>query len=478
MITTENYFSKTQNLDFSSLPAPLIQGNTLTQKALSNDQSAYQTNETIKRVVDTYIEKLNSYLANQGETVKTQAKPAKKTPVKKKAVPKEKTRTAAPVKQRIEKLAAKDVEMIPIEISFIRRYLVLHGKVHTRKRLLTLLNSLQKAMLEKRIRKTSPFAKDILKIQDQLIMAIEQMEETAEINLSAQSLEHYRSIASSTRIRDSIALLKRFLSIHGKSGVQDKAARLKSAMEKWVKSGRITENDPYAKRLNQAYKATVIYLKEKQESPRVASGELNGIHSLVSTAAPNKKPKAAPSAVKETMNSQELLKLNFQTIGLTGKFRNLIGDPSVGFMAMVFGQPKSGKSTLMLEFAHHLAKHHGNVLYAAIEEGYGYTLKEKIQRVGAAHPRLSVAEQLPKSLKEFDIVFIDSVSRAGMELQDLIQLRKKNPKTSFIFIFHATKEGKFRGGNEYAHEVDVIINVEPGVARASGRFNGGGELKF
>lgn len=170
--------------------------------------------------------------------------------------------------------------------------------------------------------------------------------------------------------------------------------------------------------------------------------------------------------------------MKFHTIGLKGKFRELIGDPSVGFTAMVFGQPKSGKSTLMLELAHHLATNHGKVLYAAIEEGYGYTLREKIQRVGAVHRNLVFSEQLPEKLKGYDFVFVDSVSRAGMELEDLIKLKYQNPNTSFIFIFHATKDGKFRGENNLAHEVDVIIEVEPGLAKASGRFNAGGELKF
>jgi predicted ATP-dependent serine protease len=180
----------------------------------------------------------------------------------------------------------------------------------------------------------------------------------------------------------------------------------------------------------------------------------------------------------ETVNSQDLLGMTFETIGLQGKFRELIGDPSVGFTAMVFGQPKSGKSTLMLEFAHELASKHGKVLYAAIEEGYGYTLKEKIQRLQVAHPKLVFSEQLPSHLAQYDFVFIDSVSRAGMELEDLIKLKNRYPKTGFIFIFHSTKEGKFRGGNAYAHEVDVIIEVEPGVARASGRFGVGGEVRW
>jgi len=54
--------------------------------------------------------------------------------------------------------------------------------------------------------------------------------------------------------------------------------------------------------------------------------------------------------------------------------------------------------------------------------------------------------------------------------------RKDYPRTSFIFIYHTTKEGRFRGENAHAHEVDVIVQVENGLAKAKGKF-GGGELQ-
>ena len=47
---------------------------------------------------------------------------------------------------------------------------------------------------------------------------------------------------------------------------------------------------------------------------------------------------------------------------------------------------------------------------------------------------------------------------------------------SFIFIYHTTKEGRFKGVNTHAHEVDVIIEVGKGEAKATGRFNAGGRL--
>jgi predicted ATP-dependent serine protease len=170
--------------------------------------------------------------------------------------------------------------------------------------------------------------------------------------------------------------------------------------------------------------------------------------------------------------------MEFETIGLQGKYRELIGDPSVGFMAMVYGLPKSGKSTMCLDFANHLAQNHGKVLFCPIEEGYGYTLQEKIDRLGASHPNLFIAEQVPEDLSEFNFVFIDSVSKAGMEISDITALHKKFPRTAFIFIYHSTKEGKFRGGNEHAHEVDVIIEVVNGEASSVGRFNSKTKIKI
>jgi hypothetical protein len=60
--------------------------------------------------------------------------------------------------------------------------------------------------------------------------------------------------------------------------------------------------------------------------------------------------------------------------------------------------------------------------------------------------------------------------------QDLSKLRKSHPKTAFIFIFHTTKEGNFRGKQDFAHDVDMIIKVENGAAKANGRFGVGEDL--
>ncbi|MCX6257954.1 MAG: hypothetical protein NTW49_08695 [Bacteroidia bacterium] len=132
----------------------------------------------------------------------------------------------------------------------------------------------------------------------------------------------------------------------------------------------------------------------------------------------------------------------------------------------------------IITFAKHQAKHHGKVLYFAIEEKFGYTLKEKVEGLRAIDPNLYVSEEIPDNLSAYDYVFIDSVSRACFDLDNLRQLRQDNPSTSFIFIYHTTKDGYFRGKNVNAHEVDIIVEVADKKAKGYGRFGIGGSCNI
>ena len=462
-ITLDNYSAKTCSIDFNRLPEALKKGDELTKKALQNEASAYKNNDTIKRVVDAYILKLNAHVGKDNKSKKAATHKPKKEPIESSPKP---TIKKAANKTKPTSTATK-VEALSEEQKFIKRYVNMHGKVRSRESVMRLLSSLQRAILEKRVRKTSKYASEIRQIQSQLIAAAERMGDMAEIHIQSKYLENYMKIAGSNVVMTSTMLLKRFVSLHGRPNVTDKVKRLITAIENAIKKEKVSKSDPYYSEVKEALQALKAHQSGKTKQVEMATSELNGIKSICGEKKESKK------TLNGVISSQELLSMDFETIGLQGKFLELIGDPSVGFTAMVFGQPKAGKSTLMLEFAQHLASHHGKVLFVAIEEGYGYTLKEKIQRVGAVHPNLHFAEELPRTCSSYDFVFIDSVSRAGMELEDLIVLKRKHPKTAFIYIFHSTKEGKFRGGNEFAHEVDCIIEVRKDGIEGKGRFGGG-----
>lgn len=539
MINIKNYFSEAKNINWSTMPEALAKGHKLVEGAAQNNWAAYNSNENIKRVVEAYFQKLGDYLAKnpnkpakpdpkQKPTLKPKPTPDKKTPKKNYSGKKVEIRPASKNSSKFivwdvatdqkfanekfdsiedaesfieendmvlvrtitneeepEEVEAELIERIDTDVQFIKRYANMHGKVKTQAQILNLLAGLQRAILERRIRKDSPFAKEIALMQDQLIKAYEKMGDMAEIKIDAKNLKRYLEIANSQESMLSIALLKAYVGLNGKVGIKEKAERLMNRMEKAVKGGKISRNDKYAKKLNDAYENLKSFLEANASSLSIAKAELNGLLGIVGEDLFSQKKSLNGTEEEEDFGDEtiivpsgELLGMEFQTIGLTGKYKELIGDPSVGFSAMVYGLPKSGKSTLCLDFAKHLASNHGKVLFCAIEEGFGYTLKEKIDRLNASHPNLFITDRIPSDVSMYQFVFIDSVSKAGIDIPDIELLRKQHPETSFIFIYHTTKEGRFKGTNTHAHEVDVIIEVAKGEAKATGRFNAGGKMRL
>ena len=486
MLNTNNYFSKAASINWDNLPEALAKGHKLVEGASQNNWAAYNSNENIKRVVDAFFQKLNEYLdKNPSSVVATSkslpTKTVKTVPQAATAKPTPATRKMPPKKAAVEKeeYDTEDVEHIDTDVQFIKRYAAMHGKVKSQAQILTLLHGLQKAIIERRIGKDSPYAKEIDMMQKQLISCYEKMGDMAEIKIDSKNLKRYLEIAHSQEGMFSVALLKSYIALNGKRDVKDRSQRLFNRIKKAVEQGKITKTDKYADKLNEAYQTLKNYNDGDSVMLNINKAQLNGLMGILGENLFQKKSlNGYDDDNGMIVSSGELLAMDFQTIGLQGRYKELIGDPSVGFTAMVYGLPKSGKSTMCLDFANYLAAHHGKVLYCAIEEGFGYTLKEKIERLKAHHSNLYITDRVPENLNDFNFVFIDSVSKAGMDVNDIDALRKMHPEVSFIFIYHTTKEGKFKGVNEHAHEVDVIVQVEKGKATSTGRFNAGGSMEF
>ncbi|REJ62105.1 MAG: hypothetical protein DWQ21_07240 [Bacteroidetes bacterium] len=433
ILTPKNYIEQSCHVNFDELSEALSKGHNLALNAFKDEQAAYKGNKTVKTVMDHYLTELNEAIAKQ-------------KPVKRKSSPKKKRSTTL-------KPVIGDVEVISEEIRFIRRFLWLDGKTRSKESIKRLLFSLQKAMVERRIRKNSAYAQEIQKIHDYLWRLAVGDHDMLKIELDPKLKKQYQEIASSQSVKEAVRLLKRFIPLQGKLDIDDKVIRLHKQAIRLIGEKKPKMDSPYHPRIMQMIEALENYIEDIEYDEPDLEFNLQYLGKLPSV-----------------MSSEQLLSMEFETIGLQGKWKELIGDPSVGFSMMVFGQPKSGKSTLMIEFAQYLAENHGRTLYVAIEEGFGYTLKDKIQRVGATSSQLSFAADMPQKLDDLDFVFIDSISRGGMEIEDLIKLQEQYPMVGFIYIFHTTKDGRFRGGNHYAHEVDVIVEVTPEEIKSSGRF--------
>lgn len=405
-----------------------------------------------------------------------------------------KTQASKPKKEPKSKIPkGKPIEKLPADVAYIKRYASMHGKQKTRQQVLSLLHSLQKAITERTLNKTMPYAKEIDMIQGELIVCYEKMGTSALIEVNTKALSHYLDIVNSFEPMLSVSYLKQYIALNGKEGIKDKAKALAGRIRKAVDTGKISKSDRYARQLEAAYGTLIAYT---DKTLTISQAELNGLSGLgeqglgfiapiVAGVAANVLAHQFNKAIENkgtVISSTQLAGMEFETLSLTGEYKDLIGIPSKNFSAMVYGMPGSGKTTWCIRFAKYLAQYHGlKVLFATIEEGINHTAAEKLKRLQAAHVNLSIADYMPDNLSTYHVVFIDSINSFRYSTDDLRALRNSYPGIIFIYIFQVTKEGKFKGSQEYEHDVDVVIRAEDGVVSTVGsknRFGAGASMRL
>jgi len=500
-ITKDNYFKQIKQVEMDNMTKEFKDDHAYVIEVTDNDSdwSFYEQSGDIREVIDHQFATLESLLANspakkQPEKPKTKAK-SKPVAANKKntgSKPAVKVTVTAEEKNPAEKQQQtnpQQVVRIDEEVRFIKRYALLHGKMKNRGHILSFISALQKAILEKRIRKTSPYAGEINYIQEKLIGLYKGMgKKEIEIQLGEDVLERFRKIAASKKVRLSIGYLKRYIGIQGKTLTKEKAEALYRVISSAMNKHRIGKGDPYFTRLSTVKDSLEKFIRSASASQtlEIHPGVLNGLDKALSGLGCDDKDcecrslnglgDTSPDGV---MNSIDFANMKFERLGFTGKWLEFIGDPAKRFTAMVFGRPKMGKSYLCVELAGYLARNFGKVLYVAREEKLDATLQDKLNDTKVKHSNLFVSDDLPEDLSPYRFVFLDSVNKLGLSPVDLEGLKTAFSQTSFIYVFQTTKEGNFRGANAFQHDVDVVIEVpELGRAVQFGRFNQGGEMEI
>lgn len=208
-------------------------------------------------------------------------------------------------------------------------------------------------------------------------------------------------------------------------------------------------------------KATKTKLKALTKE-KAKGSRLNGIE-VQATEAPQ----------KQVMTLSEAKNVPWETISLAPEYEAVIGKPTKkAHSILIHGSGGSGKTTFMLQYANYLANNYGKVIYVTSEEFGTGTLSEKINRLGINSNGLHFAE----SLKAFNpdnyrFVFIDSKDNIGLTIEDWRAMKRKYKNTSFIIISQGTKDGGFRGTNEWPHEVDCHISSKDGIISTVGNKN-------
>lgn len=162
----------------------------------------------------------------------------------------------------------------------------------------------------------------------------------------------------------------------------------------------------------------------------------------------------------QIVKADTLAKMKFSTIKIDGRFGRLLGDPYNPFYLMIYGDRFNGKSSVAMLFADSLVNKGLKVLYISNEEGIKGSLQEKFLRLKISNPIDFVEDYIPSQFKAYDAVFLDSVQTAGLKPDDFKELKRRFPKTSFILVFKANRDGSSKGGSDWEHDVDAIMHIE------------------
>ena len=515
-ITPDNYFETIAKIGAENLSPALQKGHELIERATKNgtDWSSYNN---FRKQFDLTFEVLSRFIEisekNKRQDIpKSQAEKPIAPPKQKVIKPysaKHENSSQVPHKKSGQsaksnkvrhlaklKVKGKGVELISTETAFVRRFAALHGKTKSKDQVLSFIRSLQKAIVEKRIRKFSKHAKLIGFIQKQLVNTFQKMGKDVTFEFSDADLIKYRKIGGGQVVMNSVRFIKAYIQLHKTSLTKEKAKKLFNRIADAIERKQLSSADKYFKHIRIILSSLERFVKQKGSAEKLPISEmqLSGLEGVLSSCGCDTELKGfddndvddeSVAAVEKLiaprnkiLSSQQVIDLKTDKLNFSGKWLTFIGNPSRGFTAMIYGKPKFGKSYLAIDFAGYLARYHGKVLYIAYEEGFDDTLKQKLQEKNVAHPNLFVSDYLPSNLSEYDFVFIDSVNKAALSPEDLDRIERKNNGTSFIYIFQTTKDGNFKGAMEYKHNVDVIIEVpQRGIATQFGRYNQGGEMR-
>lgn len=427
---------------------------------------------------------------------------------------------------------AKMVETLDEEIKFIKRFLGFHGKVKTFSSLLTFIKLLQKAIVQKVIRKSSPYASDITSIQDKLVRLYNASAGKSEVRIiiNSHDLARYQTIVNGKVIYKSISIIKRFIGMQGKNAEPKKI----TAFLNFIEKSKITAKDPFLSKVN-----FIVSQLKKSKTGRlnISKQELNGLIGIVKQCSCSNLGKIYDTQTKELrrcrskkysdagrgacsynqgvesskesknlgkiydtdkkklrqckslkysdakqgacsynkglktgkelngiMTAEQIGGMSFERLPLATKWAKLIGLPASNFDMMLFGQPNSGKTTFLLLFAHYLALNHGDVLYVSREEYGSAPLTDKVNDLPSRPQNLHFFGSLENiDLSVYKFIILDSITDLRISLEAYKELREKYPNTAFILILQTTKDGKFKGGKEWEHEVEIAGNVDNGV---------------
>ncbi len=259
-LTVKNYKEATKGIDFSKLPQAAQEAH----KEFSSFADFYNEDKDIKEMLDNHFKIVEPYLdAPKGtpKTSKAKARTTKRTAPKKKAKASPKTKTISRKKAmpKQAKRKANEVDVMPMEIRIIRRYINMNNKKVSERQVSLLYKAIQRAAIEKTIRKTSKYADEIKKIGNDLAQTYKQMNDTCTFEVPQALHSKLKTIVDSYGVTPAVALIKRFIGLYNNI-TEAKAQRLLTSINNAIKNGKVSKRDSQYEKVEQIKDHIEAYL--------------------------------------------------------------------------------------------------------------------------------------------------------------------------------------------------------------------------
>lgn len=345
MISVSNYMKTIQKIDLQHLPKVLQEGHQFFQEA----KDWYDQDGTVKESIDLYLQKLNEELS--------------------------KTRV--------------------VDTDFVNKFLSMHNRVKTKKQLGRFIQSLQKAIVTKKIRKSSLMARHIAKIQEDLINQYNQLPDDGKIKITINDV--WRN-------------------------------ELKSGLPTPVLNGLDQPSAP-APKTQQIKKSSLFNsMNEIDETPSENSFRLAGDLGIL---------------LGDLERFELAITLEGDQGGGKTRFSYQLADgfADIDMKVAMFSLEIGRKSDLVRRMR---------------EE---YLEAENREHIFITDQLPEGFDTIRKASKDFDVIIIDSWNKLHVKSSELDKLRKEFPNTIFIIIFQRTTQGTIRGGTAPLFDSGINLEV-------------------
>lgn len=393
------------------------------------------------------------------------------------------------------KVKGKGVELISPEVSFIRRFVLLHNKTKTKEQIVGFIRALQKAIIERRLRKASKHSKVIEEIQKQLVSVYRKMGSEMTFRFDDKDLSRYYKIAGAEVVMPSVRFIKAYYTMQGREMTKHKVNNLLNRINKAIKNKVLVTADKYYKHIRIVINSLEDFLKQQgKKALSISESQLNGLEGVLKDCGCEhlkgfeyEEAEEIVSAETENekddgvMSVEEARKAIYRPVELTGDWLRLIGKMCLPTSFFVYGLGGSGKTSFVLLFTQYLATLGYKILYVAKEQYNTPSFTELLNRLNIiVGDNFKIVKELDTlNPKDFDFVVLDSKDDI-VKFDAFIKLKERYPQQTFILISHGTKKGDYIGTGRWRNVAEIMVFADKGVIKTGGdknRWGGSGEMR-